>query len=126
MKYFIAVEIDATCPVEDLKAALQCAYDGGAAGHFTILVTRAPTHLVVFERDGEQDGEYVSKRADNGDVSIEKAAMQQLAAELTDGGSGTVAQPIVEELLSGDAQCFDYGIGAFEAMAEFMPEAESL
>lgn len=125
MKYYIAVEVEATGPIADLTASLQRAYDGGAAGDFQVLVTRAPTYMVIFERNVADDSEYVSKRADSGEVSIENAAMQQLAVELIKGDIGTVAQPVVVVLLNGDAQCFDYGIGAFEAMAEFKAGAES-
>ena len=125
MKYHIAVEVEATGPIADLTAALQRAYDGGAAGDFQVLVTRAPTYMVIFERSVDDDEEYVSKRADSGQLSIEYAAMQQLAAELIEGDVGSVAQPVVDDLVNGDAQCFDYCVGAFEAMAEFKADTES-
>ena len=119
MKYFIAVEVEATGPFADLTAALQRAFDGGAAGAFHVLVTHAPSYMVIFERESDDDGEYVSKRATSPDVSIETAAMQQLAAELVEGGIGSFALPVVSELQNGDAQCFDFGAGAMEAMAKF-------
>lgn len=119
MQYFIAVEVEATGPMTDLAAAIQRAFDGGAAGAFQVLVTRAPCYMVLFKRESEEDSEYVSKRAASPDVSIETAAMQQLAAELIEGGIGEVAQPVVDDLQSGDAQCFDFGAGAMEAMATF-------
>ena len=122
MKYYIAVEIEAMGPIADLTAALQRAFDGGTAGDFQVLVTRAPTYMVIFERSVSEDGEYVSKRTDSSAVSIELAAMHQLAAELIEGDIGAVAQPVVEDLQNGDCQCFDYGVGAFAAMAEYTSE----
>ena len=119
MKYFIAVEVEATGPIADLTAALQRAFDGGAAGAFQVLVTHAPSYMVIFERESDDNGEYVSKRASSPDVSIETAAMQQLAAELVDGDIGSFALPMVSVLQNGDAQCFDFGAGAMEAMASF-------
>ena len=117
MKYFIAVEVEATGPMTELVSALRSAYDIGPAGNFNVLVTKAPTYMVVFERDSEEDAQYVSKRAESGEA-IEKAAMQQLAAELEEADAGALVQPIIDDLRNGDAQCFDYAIGAFEAMAE--------
>ena len=117
MKYLIAVEIEAIGPIDDLSDALQAAYDDGADGYFKILVTHAPSYLVLFERDTGQDAEYVNNRLTAGTVPIEQAAMHQLAAELGDGNIGDVARPIIEILLAGDAQCFDFGDGAMEEMA---------
>ena len=118
VKYFIAVEIEAMVPMADLTAALQRGYDGGAAGDFQVLTTRAPSYMVVFERDTDDDSEYVSDRADSG-LSIEKAAQQQLAAELTEGNAGSAAEPVIEILVDGQGQCFDFGVGAMSLMAEF-------
>jgi hypothetical protein len=115
-QYYIAVEVVATGPIADLAAAIQRAYDGGAAGDFKVLATHAPSYMVIFKRDAGDDGEYVSQRSASG-TSIEHAAMQQLAAELEDGGVGPCAQSVVDVLRSGDAHCFDFGIGALEAMA---------
>lgn len=123
MKYYIAVEVEAAGPIADLATSLQRAYDGGASGDFQVLVTRAPTYMVIFERNVADDAEYVSIRANTPDVSIEVAAMKQLAAELFD--AAPVAQPVIDVLNEGDAQCFDYGVGAFEAMAEYEPATES-
>lgn len=123
MKYYIAVEIEATGPIADLTASLQRAFDGGAAGDFQVLVTRAPSYMVIFERKVADDAEYVSKRADAPNVSIERATMQQLAAELTEGDAGAGVQPVIDALNEGDAQTFDFGLGAFAAMAEYKPEA---
>ena len=104
MKYYIAVEVEATGPIADLTACLQRAYDCGTAGDFQVLVTRAPTYMVIFERSVADDSEYVSKRAESPDVSIETAAMQQLADELVGGDIGSFALPIVSVLQNGDAQ----------------------
>jgi hypothetical protein len=122
MKYYIAVEVEATGPISDLATSLQRAYDGGAAGDFQVLVTHAPTYMVVFERDVVDDSDYVTERSDAPDVSIDKAAMQQLAAELADGDAGTVAQPVIDALNEGDAQYFDFGVGAFQARAQSKPK----
>ncbi|ABE47260.1 hypothetical protein [Polaromonas sp. JS666] len=118
MKYFISVEVKATGPIADLTAAIQRAFDRGAAGAFQVLVTHAPSYLVVFERESADDRTYVSKRATSPDVSVETAAMQQLAAELVEGDIGTLAMLIVSVLQDGEAQCFDYGAGAFVDLAE--------
>lgn len=48
MKYFISVEVKAAGPIADLTAAIQRAFDGGAAGAFQVLVTHAPSYMVVF------------------------------------------------------------------------------
>jgi|LNFM01.1.fsa_nt_gb hypothetical protein len=125
MDYYIAVEVEPLGPTSDLAAALQRAYDRGAAGDFKVLVTHAPTYLVVFKRSVGDDAEYVSRRADSPVVSIEKAAMQQIAAELAEGDAGPIAQSVIDVLNEGDAQCFDFGVGAFEAMAEFTLPTDS-
>lgn len=123
MKYYIAVEVEVTGPVADLTATLQRAYDGGAAGHFQVLMTHAPSCMVIFERETSGDAEYVIRRAEFASVTrkvaIENAAMQQLAAELQDGDVGSLGESIVANLRSGDAKCFDFGLGAYEEMAEF-------
>lgn len=118
MKYFIAVEIFVAGPIADLTSALQRAFNAGVAGDFQVLTTHAPSHMVVFSRDSDDDGEYVSRRADASGASIESAAMLQLATELEDGGVGFVAHPIVNALRESEAQCFDFGIGVFAAIAE--------
>lgn len=87
-----------------------------------MLVTHAPTYMVVFSREAETDADFVSMRAANPDVSIETAAMQQLAAELESGGACMVAMPVIEALREGDAQCFDFGMGAMELMAAWEPD----
>ncbi len=125
MDYYIAVEVEPLGPISDLAASLQRAYDRGAAGDFKVLVTHAPTYLVVFKRSVNDDAEYVSSRANSPVVSIEKAAMQQLAAELDEGDAGAIAQSVIDVLKEGDAQCFDFGVGAFEAMAEFTLPTQS-
>lgn len=124
MKYFIAAEMEAFGPMSDLTAALQRAFDQGTAGYFQVLVTRAPTYVVIFERETDTDAQYVCKRADDPENSIECAAMQQLAAELEEAGVGEIALPILEDLRNGDAQCFDFNVGAFSAMAEYTETGE--
>lgn len=126
MNYYIAVEVEPLGPISDLAASLQRAYDGGAAGDFQVLVTHAPTYLVVFKRSVADDAEQVIRRADVPEVSIEKAAMQQLAAELEEGDAGPLAQFVIDVLNEGDAQCFDYGVGAFEAMENSTQPTKSL
>lgn len=118
MKYFISVEVKAAGPIADFTAAIQRAFDGGAAGAFQVLVTHAPSYMVVFERESADDSNYVSKRVTSPDLTVEAAAMQQLAAELVEGDIGSLAMPIVSVLQNGDAQCFDFGAGAFVDLAE--------
>lgn len=122
MDYYIAVEVEPLGPISDLANSLQRAYDRGAAGDFKVLVTHAPTYLVVFKRSVADDAEYVSRLADSPELSIEKAAMHQLAEELAKGDLGPIAQSVIDVLNEGDAQCFDFGVGAFEAMAESTTE----
>jgi hypothetical protein len=122
MKYFIAVETASTCAMFDLVAALRHAYDGGADGAFNILVTHEPSYMVMFERDSQADAEYIYDRCFNRNVSIEVAAMHQLAAELMDGGAGDLAQPVIDTLNSGDAQVFDFANGAIDYMATYEVE----
>lgn len=122
MDYFIAVEIDAYGPIGDLTAALQAAFDGGADGDYQVVVTRVPSFMVIFKRSVANDAEYVSKRIGFSDMSAEDASMQQLADELVEGGLSDVGMPIVEDLRNRCAHCFDYGNGAFEAMATFTPD----
>lgn len=124
-QYFIAVEVEAMGPMPDLCAALRKAFDHGAAGDFQVLVTTAPTYLVLFERDAINDRENVSRRIDASGSSPELAAMHQLAEELMHGDVGGFASPVVSVLQNGDAQCFDFGDGAIEALAEFARKKES-
>lgn len=125
MKYYIAVEVEATGPMADLTAALQRAYDGGIAGNFQVLVTHGPSYMAIFERIIEADSERIRARASATDTSIERAAQHQLAAELVERNVGAVARPVIDVLNEGDAQCFDYGPGAFELIAEYKPKPES-
>ena len=110
MNYFIAAETVSIGPMTDLVKALQTAFDNGADGSFKVLVTHAPSYMVIFERSAVNDKEYVGKRAEQ-NISIETSAMQQLAAELEEGGAGAVAAGIM------DTQCFDFDSGAILSMA---------
>ncbi len=116
MNYFIAAETVSIGPMTDLVKALQTAFDNGADGSFKVLVTHAPSYMVIFERSAVNDKEYVGKRAEQ-NISIETSAMQQLAAELEEGGAGAVAAGIMDTLRNGDAQCFDFDSGAILSMA---------
>ncbi|CAM8642277.1 hypothetical protein MCEMSEM18_03512 [Comamonadaceae bacterium] len=124
MKYYIAVEIDPIGPIADLTTSLRRAYAAGVKGDFHVLVTHAPTYLVVFMRSVQDDARKVSDLAQCPYSSIELAAMHLLADDLANSNPGPVVQPIINVLREGDAQCFDYGIGAFEAIAEYEPESE--
>lgn len=118
MNYYIAVEVVPQGSIAELTKGLQQAYDqGGAAGDFKVLVTRQPTYLVVFQRSVAEDSEYVSERATKPGIDIKTAAMQQLAAELRNVDTIPMVHTMVEDLDDGDAQCFDFGDGALEAMA---------
>lgn len=122
MTYFIAAEIAATAPIADITSALQRAYDNGASGDFQVLATTAPSFVVVFKRDAQDDAEYVIERVNPPETSINKAAQQQLAAELQEGDLGECAHAVIGVLSSGEAQCFDFGMGVFEAIAKWSPE----
>lgn len=121
-KYFVAAEIPATTTIENVTKCLQKAFDNGAAGHFQVLVTMAPTYLVVFERDAADDEEYVQTRIRQGAESVQLAVMQQIAAELEEGAVTQFAIPVKEVLQEGDAQCFDFGSGAITNMDLNLPD----
>jgi hypothetical protein len=118
----VDLAIEAYGPIGDLTATLQAAYDGGADGDYQVIVTRSPSFMVIFKRSVANDAEYVSKRIGFSDLSAEDAAMQQLADELVEGGLAEIGMPIVEDLRNSCAHCFDYGNGAFEALATFTPD----
>lgn len=120
-KYFVAAEIPANTAIENVASSLQEAFDNGAAGHFQVLVTMAPTYLAVFERDSAEDAEYVHTRLRQGTESVELAVMQQIAAELGDGNVGPHAIVLKEVLQEGDAQCFDFGSGTITGMDLNLP-----
>lgn len=107
--YLILVEVPAKGSIEDLVSALQNGYDNGAAGQFQVVSTREPGYMVTFLRTvAERDLQYLRERVTQGSQSLRLAAMQQLAAELAEGGVGKAATPVVEDLRNGDAQIVDF------------------
>lgn len=126
MKYFIAVQLEHYGPFADLTSSLQRAFDNGVAGDFQVLPTQADNYMVVFMRSTHEDAKYVGARADAPGVSIEQAAMLQLAGEFSESGDGRANSELVEKLLKGDAHCFDYALGAVESMAEYTHPTESI
>lgn len=122
MNYFLAVEVEIEGAMADLCGALRQTFENGATGDFQILrTTREGLFMVLFERNAVTDAEYVSKRL-NESTSVELAAMHQLADELEEAGAETFATQIVTLLRKGNAECFDFCMGAIESMAEFEPE----
>jgi hypothetical protein len=114
MNYFIAVEVKATGHIAALSAAIQRAFDGGADGNFKVLVTHAPSYMVIFERSYDSDEVFLKSRVEKDCITFASAAMNQLADELDEGGISSVAAEVLDVLKNGDAQCFDFQ-GGFEA-----------
>lgn len=107
-EYLITVEVPAKGPIEELTAALQLAFDHGAAGHFRVIVTHQPSYIVVFLRStSDDDGDYIRARLQELDGDVEHAAQAQLAAELEDE-AGAEAVDVVKALRDGDGQIIDF------------------
>jgi len=124
MKYYIAVEANAFIGATALLvAALQLAYDNGASGFFEVVTTKTVNRMVIFEREAADDTEYILNRAENEGITIEVAAMKQLAAELKDATTDDTYQFIIDDLESGQSRCFDFGNGCLRDMANSFASA---
>lgn len=113
MQYIIAVPLKGNHNRIAVATWLQKGYDdSGLAGDFKVLQVAPANHVVLFNRDVDQDAEYLSERMQRDSKTAEQAACEQLAAELAICEPAEVQDELESALKTGKASvfCFGYGV----------------
>lgn len=80
--YVVQVELDGNLDIQGLKHELQWAYDQGAEGFFVIEHKGGNTVVGLLRSNDDEAGDYIMGHMLMKSLSVQKAALHQLALEL--------------------------------------------
>ena len=112
MHYFVALTVDVMPPAVEMERALRDAFENGVDGRCQLLAHGQQT-TVLFCRSAIACNESVSGMIVAGSDAMQ-AACSQLAGELVATSYSPAIAPILSQLLTGKAYCFDFNSGALD------------